>query len=135
MKLHAYSTWTPFALACGAAVAMTGEHVAVAFRGDWVPAKAACTSPLKLVIDANVVTFVNGAQRAEFRKLEQCFSCMGQGVQEVTLLSTDKMGDGPFMITLDGSKKARPAVSVDLSNDKKLGAAFPLGSGALKKCI
>ena len=60
---------------------------------------------------------------------------MGQGVQEVTLLSTDKMGDGPFMITLDGSKKARPAVSVDLSNDKKLGAAFPLGSGALKKCV
>jgi hypothetical protein len=26
-------------------------------------------------------------------------------------------------------------VSVDLSNDKKLGAAFPLGSGALKKCV
>jgi len=69
MKLHAYSTWTSFALACSAAVAMTGDHLAVAFRGDWVPAKAACTSPLKLVIDANVVTFVNGAQRAEFVKL------------------------------------------------------------------
>jgi hypothetical protein len=134
MKLHSYWIWTAFALACGAAVAMTGDHVAVAFRGDWVPAKAACTSPLKLVIDANAVTFVNGAQRAEFRKLEQCFSCMGQGVQDVTLLATEAMGDGPFMITLDGSKKARPVVSVDLSNDKKLGAAFPLGSGVLKKC-
>ena len=135
MKLHAYSTWTAVALACGAAVAMTGDHVAVPFRGDWVPAKAACTSPLKLVIDANVVTFVNGTQRAEFRKLEQCFSCMGQGVQDVTLLATEAMGDGPFMITLDGSKKSRPIVSVDLSNDKKLGAAYPLGSGALKKCV
>jgi len=134
MKLHAYSTWTAFALVCGAAVAMTGEHVAVAFRGDWVPAKAACTSPLKLVIDANVVTFVNGAQRAEFKKLEQCFSCMGRDVQEVTLLSTDQMGDSPFMITLDGRKKAKPGVSVDLSNDKKLAARFPIGTGALKKC-
>ena len=135
MTLHAYSTWAAVALACGTAVAMTGDHVALAFRGDWVPAKAACTSPLKLVIDANVVTFVNGTQRAEFRKLEQCFSCMGQGVQDVTLLATEAMGDGPFMITLDGSKKSRPIVSVDLSNDKKLGAAYALGSGALKKCV
>ena len=134
MRPHAYSLWAPAALACGAAIAMTGDHVAVAFRGDWVPAQSACTSPLKLVIDADVVTFVNGTQRAEFRKLEQCFSCMGQGVQEVTLLSTDKMGDGPFMITLDGSKKPRPVVSVDLSNDRKLRAAYPLGSGVLKKC-
>lgn len=122
------------ALACSAALAMTGESVAVAFRGDWVPAAAACTSPLKLVIDANVVTFVNGAQRAEFRKLEQCFSCMGRDVQNVTLLSTEAMGDSPFMITLDGTKKSKPALSVELSNDKKLAARFPLGNASLKKC-
>lgn len=134
MKLYAISTGSLAALACATAMAMTGEHVAVAFRGDWVPAKAACTSPLKLQIDANVVTFVNGNQRAEFRKLEQCFSCSGRDVQDVTLLSTEAMGDGPFMITLDGTKKARPAVSIDLSNDKKLGARFPLGTAALKKC-
>ena len=134
MKLYAISTASLAALACATAMAMTGEHVAVAFRGDWVPAKAACTSPLKLQIDANVVTFVNGNQRAEFRKLEQCFSCSGRDVQDVTLLSTEAMGDGPFMITLDGTKKARPAVSIDLSNDKKLGARFPLGTAALKKC-
>ena len=134
MKLHAYSTWTAFALVCGAAVAMTGEHVAVAFRGDWVPAKAACTSPLKLVIDANVVTFVNGAQRAEFKKLEQCFSCMGRDVQDMTLLSTEAMGDSPFTITLDGRKKGKPALSADLGNDRKLAARFPLHNVPLKKC-
>ena len=134
MKLHTYSTWTAFALVCGAAVAMTGEHVAVAFRGDWVPAKAACTSPFKLVIDANVVTFVNGTQRAEFQKLEQCFSCLGRDVQNMTLLSTDAMGDSLFMITLDGTKKSQPGVSVDLGNDKKLAARFPIGNVALKKC-
>src|SRR4051794_19258485 len=67
------------ALACTAAIAMTGDNVASQFRGTWVPATATCEAPLKVVIDANVVTFVNGAQRAEFRKLEQCFSCMGQG--------------------------------------------------------
>ena len=74
MNPHTTSTVMLTALACGAALAMTGDNVAVPFRGDWVPAKAACTSPFKLVIDANVVTFVNGTQRAEFRKLEQCFS-------------------------------------------------------------
>ena len=34
MTLHAYSTWAAVALACGTAVAMTGDHVALAFRGD-----------------------------------------------------------------------------------------------------
>ena len=134
MKTHASSMFLLAASALGSAVAMTGDHVAAAFRGEWVPANAPSTSPVKLVIDANVVTFVNGAQRAEFRKLEQCFSCMGRDVQDMTLLSTEAMGDSPFMITLDGSKKARPAVSVDLSNDKKLAARFPLGNAALKKC-
>jgi hypothetical protein len=122
------------ALACSTAFAMTGDSVAVPFRGDWVPAKAACGSSLKLVIDAQAVTFVNGDQRSEFRKLEQCFSCMGRDVQNMTLLSTEAMGDSPFMITLDGTKKTKPGVSVDLGNDKKLGARFPLGNAALKKC-
>ena len=121
------------ALACGAAQAMTGESVEAAFRGEWVPAKAACNSPLRLVIAANVVSFVNGDQRAEYRKLEQCFSCTGKDVQNVTLLSTDAMGDSPFMITLDGRKKAKPGVSVELGKPEKLAARFPLGSGALKK--
>ena len=113
--------------------ATTGESVAPAFRGEWVPGPAACASPVKLVLDANVVAFVNGAQRAEYRKLEQCFSCMGRDVQNVTLLSTDAMGDSPFMIYLDGSKK-QPVVTVDFSNDRRLGARFPLGIAALKKC-
>jgi len=129
-----YPLVTLSALACSAVVAMTGDSVAVPFRGAWVSAKATCESPLRVVIDANVVTFVNGAQRAEFRKLEQCFSCMGRDVQDVTLLSTEAMGDSPFTITLDGRKKSRPGLSVDLGNDKKLAAQFPLGSGALKRC-
>jgi len=122
------------ALACTAALAMPGDSVQPPFRGMWVQAKATCDAPLKVVIDANAVTFVNGAQRAEYRKLEQCFSCMGQNVQEMTLLSTDAMGDSPWTITLDGRKKAKPGVSVDFSNDKKLGARFPLGTAGLKKC-
>jgi hypothetical protein len=134
MKSISFSAVALSALACSTVVAMTGDNVAMPFRGTWVPAKATCESPLKLVIDANVVTFVNGAQRAEFKKLEQCFSCMGRDVQNMTLLSTDAMGDSPFMITLDGTKKSKPAVSADLGNDKKLAARFPLGNAALKKC-
>jgi hypothetical protein len=134
MKKNAKLVLAVAVLACVSAVAMTGDHVPGPFRGDWVPAKAACTSPLKLAIDANLVTFVNGPERVEFKKLEQCFSCMGQGVEDVVLLGTEAMGDGPFMITMDGGKKARPILSVDLSNDKKLAARFPLGTAALKKC-
>jgi hypothetical protein len=122
------------AFACSAALAMTGDSVAPPFRGTWVQAKATCDAPLRIVIDANAVTFVNGAQRAEYRQLEQCFSCMGRDVQNMTLLSTDKMGDSPWLITLDGQKKGKLGVSVDFSNDKKLGARFPIGNGALKKC-
>ena len=120
------------ALACSAALAMTGDSVAVPFRGTWVPVKATCESPLKLVIDANLVAFVNGTQRAEFKKLEQCFSCMGRDVTDMTLLSTEAMGDSPFTITLDGTKKGRPGVSAAL--DKTLAARFPLSNAALKKC-
>lgn len=119
-------------LACGAVQAMTGDSVEAKFRGNWVPAKAACTSPLKLVIDANLVTFVNAAHKAEYGKLEQCFSCMGRDVQGITLLSTDAMGDSPWTVTLDGSKKSKVVVSVAL--DKKLAARFPLGTAALKSC-
>jgi hypothetical protein len=120
------------ALAASTAHSMTGDSVAVPFRGTWVPTAAACTSPLKLQLDANVVAFVNGAQRAEYRKLEQCFTCMGRDVQNITLLSTDAMGDSPWTIYLDGSKKT-PSVTVEFG-DKKLGPRFPFGKAALKKC-
>jgi len=120
-------------LAFGARQTMTGGSVAAAFRGEWVPAKARCTSPLRLIIGPNVVTFVKGADREEFRKLEQCFSCMGHDVEDITLLSTDAMGDSPFTIYLDSSKR-KAAVKVDFSNDKKLGARFTFGASSLKKC-
>ena len=121
------------ALAGVAAQAMTGGSVEAKFRGTWVPASAACTSPLKLVIEANKVAFVNGAQRAEYSRLEQCFTCMGRDVENVTLLSTDAMGDSPFLLYLDASKK-QATVRTDFSNDKKLGARFPFGTAALKPC-
>ena len=132
MKRIATSAFALAVIASSAAQAMTGGCVEAKFRGDWVPAKAAFNSPLKLVIDANFVAFVNGGQRQEFRKLEQCFSCMGRDVQGITLLSTDAMGDSPWTVTMDGSKKSKLAVSVAL--DKKLAARFPLGTAALKKC-
>lgn len=121
------------ALAVGPATAITGGQVHVGFVGEWVPAAATCSSPLKLVIAKNSVAFVSGSDKAEYAKLEQCFGCAGQGIENVTMLSTDAMGDSPFMITLDERKK-RAAMTVDFSNDKKLGARFPLGTKPLKKC-
>ena len=122
------------ALAAIPCAAITGGSVHAGFLGAWVPLTAACTSPLKLVIDAGSVSFVNAGRRADFRKLEQCFSCAGHDVQGITMLSTDAMGDSPFMITLDESKKGRKAMTVDLSNDQKLATRFPFGTAGLKKC-
>lgn len=133
INLIATSSLAVAVLATPIGQSMTGGSVASEFRGEWVPAKIACTSTLKLIIGPTTVTFVNGSDRAEYRKLEQCFTCMGHDVKDVTLLSTDAMGDSPFMIYLDGSKK-KAAVQVDFSNDKELGKRFPLGAGALKKC-
>ncbi len=100
-----------------------------------MPAQAGCGSPLKVVIDANQVRFVNGTQRAEFRKLEQCFTCAAGAMTEKqpVWLTTDAMGDSPFIISMNGTHKL-PSVSVDFSNDKKLGARFPLGPAELSKC-
>jgi hypothetical protein len=121
------------ALAFGTRQEMTGGSVAAEFRGEWAPARAGCASTLRLKIDADVVTFVKGADRAEYRKLDQCFSCAGHDVENVTLLTTDAQGDSPFTIYLDGSKK-RPSVQVYFDNDKKLAARFPFGKASLKKC-
>jgi len=118
---------------CGFAALALGGSVVATFRGEWVPAKARCTSPLRLIIEPNTVTFVKGDDREEFRKLDQCFTCMGHDVKDVTLLSTDAMGDSPFMIYLDGSKR-KAAVQVEFPNDKKLGQRFPFGRTPLKKC-
>jgi hypothetical protein len=112
---------------------MTGGSVETKFRGEWVPGRAPCTSPLKLIIEPTVVTFVKGADRAEFRKLDQCFACAGHDVENVTLLTTDAMGDSPFTIYLDGSKR-KASVQEVLYNDKQLAARFPFGKAALKKC-
>ncbi|HEX5732276.1 MAG TPA: hypothetical protein VF131_05520 [Blastocatellia bacterium] len=133
INLIATSSLAIAVLAFPASQTMTGGSVAVEFRGEWVPAKAACTSTLRLIIEPTTVTFVKGSDRAEYRKLDQCFTCMGRDVENITLLSTDAMGDSPFTIYLDGSKK-KAAVSVDFSNDKELGKRFPFGAGALKKC-
>ena len=135
MKRIATSAFALAVLVSSVAQAMTGGSVEAKFRGDWVPAKAACNSPLKLVIDANLVAFVNGGQRQEFRKLEQCFSCEAGGMTtkpQPVWLSTDAMGDSPWTVTMDGTKKSKVSVSVAL--DKTLAARFPLGTAALKKC-
>lgn len=130
-----FALFALFVVSGGAAQAMTGESVEAKFRGTWAPAKAGCASTVKLVIEANQVSFVNGTQRADFKKLEQCFTCAAGGMVEKqpTLLTTDAMGDSPFTVTMDGTRK-QPVVSVDFSNDKKFGARFPLGTAALKQC-
>lgn len=58
--------------------AITGGSVDPALRGTWVAAKAACESPLKVTVEANKVTFINGAQQQAYTKLDQCYTCGGK---------------------------------------------------------
>lgn len=126
------ATFAAIALfASAAAFPITGGSVDPALRGEWVPAKAACGSALKVVVEAGKVTFFNGAQQQAYTKLDQCFTCAGRDVQNVVWLSTDAMGDSPFIIHFDTKK--RTATEVDFSNDKKLAARFPL-KAPLKRC-
>ena len=115
------------------AYAMTND-VLPSFRGTWVPAAAAGISPLEVRIGAQAVTFQNGAQRVEFGKLEQCFSCMRRDVQNVTLLSTDSHGGQPEDAHA-GRQEEGSRGAVDISDDRKLAARFPFArDGALRKC-
>jgi hypothetical protein len=132
MDLQRNTCFAASLLSAGLAMAITGGSVDPALLGTWVPAKAACTSTLKVVIDAGKVTFVNGAQQQAYTKLDQCFTCGGKDAKNVVWLSTDAMGDSPFIIHFDTAKKV--ATHVDFSNDKKLAARFPLGTGPLKRC-
>ena len=119
--------------ACPLALGVTLDTVEAPYRGEYVPAKASCSSPLRMLVEAKAVIFVNGSQRAEFRKLDQCLSCEGgqSNPQPITWLTTDAAGDSPFTIYIDRAKRK---LSVDLRNDKQLGARFPLGTAVLKKC-
>jgi hypothetical protein len=118
-------------LASPGALAAGSGSVVPALHGEWVPAKAACGSALKVVIAPNKVTFFNGAQQQTYTKLDQCHTCGGRDAQDVVWLSTDAMGDSPFIIHFDTKK--RIATEVDFSNDKKLAARFPL-KAPLKRC-
>ena len=118
-------------LAAVSATAITGGQVERDLLGTWVPAKAACTSALKVVVEVDKVTFFNGAQQQVFTKLDQCFTCGGKDANNIVWLSTDAMGDSPFIMQVDTAKKQG---MIDFSNDKKLAARFPFGSAPIKRC-
>jgi hypothetical protein len=131
MNLQRNAFFAAGLLSAGLAMAITGGSVDPALLGTWVPAKAACTSTLKVVVEANKVTFVNGAQQQAYTKLDQCFTCGGKDAKNLVWLSTDAMGDSPFIIQVDTAKKQG---TIDFSNDKKLGARFPFGTAPIKRC-
>lgn len=117
--------------------AMTGGAVDPKFQGAWVPASAGCSSALRVVIEADKVTFQNGAERAEYGRLEQCFTCAAGGAtnaRQPTWLTTDKMGDSPWQLTLDDTRKGRVAVTAEFPNDRRMAARFPLGNAPLNRC-
>jgi hypothetical protein len=124
------------------------------FQGDWVAASAACTSPVKVRIETERVTLVNGADMESFAGIEMAGpSYFGPGYNGIqAVLITEFEGAQPVTATFNVNEKkgvaqlelgvptpAHPANKVAAASNARLAKLglrkrFPLQNVALKKC-
>lgn len=151
MNLRATSMLLAAALVTELHPARAAEPVPAEFRGDWVPAGAACTSPLRFRVSATNATLVNGADKASYGDLAwptQFFGPDYSGIV-VTGIPEFESGDSPFTIFFNADEHKGMAKLGILQGDetpgnarynaivraaKKLNQRFPLDNVPLKKC-
>jgi len=83
------------------------------FRGPWVPAKATCDSPIRMVVGADRLTLVNGKDTEDLGGVEMAgpgyFAPGYRGIMAVLL--TEFSGDQPAVVTFNvGEKKGATQV-------------------------
>jgi hypothetical protein len=101
--------------------------------GDWVPATAGCTSPLKLVLAGTQSTLVNGADRLTTGNVGVTYSYFGasyQGISFVLMPDYDKTQ--PYIVYFNTNEK-KGQTTVEF-NDASLRKRFPLEKTVLKRC-
>ncbi len=132
----------------GAAVA----QVPAEYQGNWVPAKGSCESGTRVIVSANKVTLVNGADKQDIGGIEMAgpgyFAPDYTGILAVLITEFD--GQQPVTVTFNvGEKKG--VAQADFSpvlppgnsqaaaynariNQLNLAKRFPLNKVTLKKC-
>jgi hypothetical protein len=138
------------AVSCGAAAAAA---VPATFQGAWVPAKAACDSPLRLLVGADRLTLENRGERESLGGLEMAgsgyFPPGYSGIMAV--LITEFEGQQPATMTFNVNEKkgvariefappmpgkTTPQLTAYNARIATLALArrFPIDKAALKRC-
>jgi hypothetical protein len=135
------------------AAGSAGAGVPAEFQGVWVPTKAACGSPLRMVVGADRLTLEQGSDRQELGGIEMAgpgyFPPDYRGVMAVLITEFD--GHQPVTVTFNAAEKKGSALaefSRPLQRNAtpqmaaynmrittlKLAKRFALDKVALKKC-
>ncbi len=129
------------ALLAGAATAGLAQNKEVSpeYRGDYVPAAAACGSPVRLRLGTDRMTLVNGRDTAVFRDLDFSHSWWGnsyEGIQFVSMpeytRSVNAPEGPPFLVIFNADEKKGMLSITDLQPALK--RRFPVGDAPLKRC-
>jgi hypothetical protein len=144
----------PFVLALVIGTARSASaQVPAEFTGEWVPAAAMCTSPVRIRVEAARITLVNGTDSEGFGGVEMAgpgfFGPDYRGISAVATAELDK--DAPVQMVFNYNEKKGVAqaelASPIAGNVNAIGKAlnarlaklnlvkrFPLNQVALKKC-
>lgn len=101
-------------LAAGVAAAATAQTgVPSEFQGAWVPAKAACGSPLRLLVGTDRLTFENGGDRQDLGGIEMAgpgyFAPDYRGIMAV--LIAEFSGQQPVTVIFNTGEKKGMAMA------------------------
>ena len=103
-------------IACAAGIAAAAParaDVPAAFQGIWVPAKAACGSPLRMVVGADRLTFEHGSDRQDLRGIQMAgpgyFPPDYRGIAAVLITEFD--GHQPVTVTFNPGEKKGTALA------------------------
>jgi hypothetical protein len=131
---------------------LAANAVPAQFQGGWVPANAACESPVRVQVGASNLTLVNGSDKQPLGGIEIAgpgyFPPGYRGIEAVLITEFD--GHQPATMTFNAGEKkgvaqiefaqvtpgSTPALKVLNAHYTKLNLAkrFPLNKVSLKKC-
>lgn len=90
-----------------------GAAIPLEFQGVWVPAKAACGSPLRMLVGADRLTLEQGSDRQELGGIEMAgpgyFPPDYRGVMAVLITEFD--GHQPVTVTFNAGEKKGSALA------------------------
>lgn len=115
--------------------AHAGPQLDPSFRGDWVPVRESCASPLRLTVGHDRLVFRNGQDRESFAALEVCRDCEGDQRYRKSVWVSPVVGEdryAPFIAFLNYGQK--PDAALLEIPESKLRKRFPLHQAVLRKC-